>query len=57
MTSQYPDIARGDKTYSGLYQKELTELMENMSTEEIAEMQEVQAEWEVDVLPLDVSLQ
>ena len=56
MASKYPNMARGDKAYPGLYQRELSELMARMSLEDKAEMQEVQAEWEAIALPIDVRL-
>ena len=56
MASKYPDMARGDKAYPGLYQRELSEIMARMSAEDMAEMQELQAEWEANAPPIDVRL-
>jgi signal recognition particle subunit SEC65 len=56
ITSQHPDLHRGDKTYPGIYQQAVTEYMTNMSDEETQEMQELLEEWQAEGPPLDVRL-
>jgi hypothetical protein len=54
--SSHPDLHRGDKSYPGIYQQAVTELMRNMSDEENQEMQELLEEWQAEGPPLDVRL-
>lgn len=56
ITTQHPDLHRGDKTYPGIYQQAVTEFMRNMSEEEIQEMQDLLEEWQAEGPPLDVRL-
>jgi hypothetical protein len=56
ITSKHPDLHKGDKSYPGIYQKVVSELMKNMSEEETQEMQEMLEEWQAEGPPLDVRL-
>lgn len=56
VTSEHPDLHKGDKRYPGLYQQVLTEYMRDMSDEDTQEMEELRAEWQAEGPPLDVRL-
>jgi len=56
ITSSYPDLHRGDKSYPGIYQQAVSEYMRNMSDEERQEMQELLEEWQAEGPPIDVRL-
>jgi hypothetical protein len=56
ISSQHPDLHKGDKSYPGIYQQAVTEVMRNMSDEDTQEMRELQAEWQAEGPPLDVRL-
>lgn len=56
ITDKHPDLHKGDKTYPGIYQQAVTELMSQMSDEETTRMQELLAEWQTDGPPLDLRI-
>jgi len=51
-----PDMERGDKAYPGYFQKALTAMMKDMSSEELEEMETTRAEWQEAGPPIDVRL-
>lgn len=56
ITSEHPDLHRGDKTYPGIYQQAVTEFMQHMSDEDTQEMEELREQWQAEGPPLDVRL-
>jgi hypothetical protein len=56
ITSNHPELQKGDKAYPGIYQKAVTEYMTNMSVEETQEMEELLAEWQAEGPPLEIRL-
>ena len=53
---RHPDLHKGDKSYPGIYQQTVTELINNMSDEETQEMQATLEDWQAQGPPLDVRL-
>lgn len=51
-----PDMEKGDKAYPGHFQKALTIMMKDMSSEELEEMEATRAEWQEAGPPIDVRL-
>jgi signal recognition particle subunit SEC65 len=51
-----PDIEKGDKRYPGHFQKALTRIMEDLTDEEMEEMEAVRDEWQATGPPIDVRL-
>lgn len=51
-----PDMEKGDKAYPGYFQKALTSLMNDLSPEELQEMETTRAEWQEAGPPIDVRL-
>jgi len=56
ISDKHPNLPKGDKTYPGIYQQAVTELMDQMSDEETQEMKEVLDEWQSSGPPLDIRL-
>lgn len=56
ITETHPDLHKGNKTYPGVYQQTVTQLMSQMSDEEMKSMQEQLAEWQADGPPLDLRI-
>lgn len=56
ISDKHPGVRKGDKTYPGIYQQALTELMEGMSDEERAEMEGKLKEWQEEGPPVDVRI-
>jgi len=51
-----PDVEKGDKAYPGHFQKSLTALMKDLTTEELEEMEGLRDKWQKDGPPIDVRL-
>ncbi len=51
-----PDVEKGDKGYPGHFQKALTAIMEELTDEELEEMEATRAEWQKSGPPIDVQL-
>jgi hypothetical protein len=56
ITSKHPGHHKGDKAYPGVYQQAVTELMSQMSDEEMQRMQEQLVEWQTEGPPLEVRI-
>jgi hypothetical protein len=50
------DMEKGDKTYPGHFQKALTTLMNELTNEELEEMETTRSEWQKSGPPIDVQL-
>src|SRR5258705_3211453 len=51
-----PDIEKSDKGYPGHFQKALTPLMQELTDEELEEMEATRVEWQKSGPPIDVQL-
>lgn len=56
ISEKHADLPKGDKTYPGVYQQAVTEVMSQMSEEEMKRMQEQLAEWQTEGPPLDLRI-
>jgi hypothetical protein len=57
MAENRPDIQKGDKKYPGAFQLAVTDFMDGMSEEDLAEMKVKQAEWQANGPPMKIRLQ
>lgn len=51
-----PDLETGDKSYPGLYQRALTEVMQGLTDEEMEEVEKTKEEWQESGPPIDMRL-
>jgi hypothetical protein len=51
-----PDLEKGDKGYPGHFQKAVTAVMQGLTSEELAEMEQIREEWQATGPPIDVRL-
>ena len=51
-----PDLEVGDKSYPGLYQRALTEVMQGLTDEEMEEVEKTKEEWQESGPPIDMRL-
>ena len=53
---KYPDLHKSDKTYPGIFQQAVTEVMTQMDDAEAKRMQDELSDWQADGPPLDLRI-
>lgn len=51
-----PEVEKGHPAYPGYFQKALTTVMDELTEDEMEEMEAVRAEWQISGPPIDVRL-
>jgi nitrate/nitrite-specific signal transduction histidine kinase len=56
VNSDHPDVRKGDKEYLGLFQKAVSEYLQELPDNEKAEIEQIRSEWQDKGPPEDVQL-
>jgi hypothetical protein len=56
IVTDHPEVQKGQKGYPGYFQKALTELKNDMTDEEVQELETIREEWQTAGPPIDVRL-
>lgn len=56
LEAHHPDVQKGNKEYPGLFQKAVSEYLQEMPESEAAEMERIRSEWQEKGPPEDMQL-